>query len=147
TRTASAFGLQLDSLADVITFGMAPAVLCYQWAFYNYEKHSIDRAGWVVCFLFVICAASRLARFNVQTSGAHDKRFFIGMPTPAAAGFVAALIYCFPERLNGDVPAIAAVFMMTLLAFLMVSQIRYHTFKDLNLRQPRSFRLIAIIGI
>jgi len=77
----------------------------------------------------------------------HDKRYFVGMPTPAAAGFVAATIYCFPDRLEGDIPAIAAVFMITLLAFLMVSRIKYRTFKDLNLKQPHSFRIIALIGL
>ncbi len=147
TNTTSEFGLQLDSLADVITFGVAPAVLCYQWAFYHYENSLIDRAGWISCFLFIICAASRLARFNIQTSGVHDKRFFIGMPTPAAAGFVAATIYHFPERIAGEIPAMVAVGVMLFLAFLMVSRIRYLTFKDLNLRQPRSYRTVVVIAL
>lgn len=147
THTSSAFGVQLDSLADVITFGIAPAVLCYQWAFYHFENFALDRAGWLASFIFLICAASRLARFNVQTSGVHDKRYFIGMPTPAAAGFVASTIYCFPDRLDGNRWAIAAVCMMIFLAFLMVSKIKYRTFKDLDLRQPRSYRTIAVIGI
>lgn len=147
TKTASEFGLQLDSLADVITFGFAPAVLCYQWAFYQFERHSVDRAGWLACFLFLVCAASRLARFNVQTSGVHDKRYFIGMPTPAAAGMVASTIYCFPERIDGVVPALVALALMLLLAFLMVSQVKYRTFKDLNLREPRSYRLTAVVAL
>jgi CDP-diacylglycerol--serine O-phosphatidyltransferase len=148
THTTSEFGLQLDSLADVITFGMAPAVLCYLWAFYNFEGSlSIDRAGWLVSFLFLICAASRLARFNVQTTGIPDKRYFTGMPTPPAAGAVAATVYCFPDRLQGDVPAIAVLFGMGVLAFLMISRIKYRSFKDLNLRQPRSFRAVVIIAL
>ena len=147
TNTSSQFGVQLDSLADAITFGVAPAVLCYQWAFYRYENHLIDRAGWIACFLFIICAVSRLARFNVQTTGTPDKRYFTGMPTPAAAGFVAAYIYHFPERIDGEVWTILAVAIMLLLAFLMVSRIRYRTFKDINLRQPHSYRVIVLIAL
>jgi CDP-diacylglycerol--serine O-phosphatidyltransferase len=147
THTSSDFGVQLDSLADVISFGFAPAVLCYQWAFYLYENRLIDRAGWIGCFLFVICGACRLARFNVQTTGHPDKRYFTGMPIPAAAGFVASTIYRFPERVAGEFWAFLAVAVMLLLAFLMVSRIRYRTFKDLNLRQPRSYRTIVIIAL
>ena len=147
THTASEFGVQLDSLADVITFGVAPAMLCYQWAFLNFELHIIDRAGWLACFLFVVCAASRLARFNVQTTVVHDKRYFIGMPTPAAAGMVASTVYCFPERLNGEIPAIIALVMMLVLSFLMVSKVRYRTFKDINLREPRSYRITVVIAL
>jgi CDP-diacylglycerol---serine O-phosphatidyltransferase len=147
THTASEFGVQLDSLADVITFGVGPAMLCYQWAFLNFERHIIDRAGWLACFLFVVCAASRLARFNVQTTVVHDKRYFIGMPTPAAAGMVASTVYCFPERLNGEIPAIIALVMMLVLSFLMVSKIRYRTFKDINLREPRSYRITVVIAL
>lgn len=147
TNTASDFGVQLDSLADVITFGVAPAVVCFQWAFSAYEgPHAIQRAGWIVCFLFLICAASRLARFNVQSATPHDKRYFVGMPTPAAAGVVAATIFCFPERIPGNTAALVTLCAMSLLAFLMISQIRYRTFKDLDLRQPRSFRITVLIA-
>lgn len=147
TNTASEFGVQLDSLADVITFGVAPAVLCFQWAFSEYDgPHTIQRAGWIVCFIFLICAASRLARFNVQSAAPHDKRYFVGMPTPAAAGVVASTVYCFPERLSGNPAAVGTLCVMALLAFLMISQIRYRAFKDLNLRQPRSFRLTVLIA-
>jgi CDP-diacylglycerol--serine O-phosphatidyltransferase len=147
TNTSSEFGVQLDSLADAITFGVAPAVLCYQWAFFQYENRLIDRAGWIACFLFLICAVSRLARFNVQTTGNPDKRYFTGMPTPAAAGFVAAYIYHFPERIAGEIWTIIAVAIMLVLAFLMVSRIRYRTFKDMDLRQPRSYRTIVLIAL
>lgn len=147
THTTSEFGVQLDSLADVITFGLAPAMLCYQWAFFNFERHIIDRTGWLACFLFVVCAASRLARFNVQTTVVHDKKYFIGMPTPAAAGMVASTVYCFPERLNSEIPALVALVIMLVLSFLMVSQIRYRTFKDINLREPRSYRITVVIAL
>ena len=147
TNTSSQFGVQLDSLADAITFGVAPAVLCYQWAFYQFENRLIDRAGWISCFLFIICAVSRLARFNVQTTGTHDKRYFTGMPTPASAGFVAATVYYFPERIAGEIWAIVAVAVMLFLSFLMVSKIRYRTFKDIDLRQPHSYRTIVVIAL
>lgn len=147
THTTSEFGLQLDSLADVITFGLAPAVLCYLWAFYNFDRLSIDRAGWLVCFLYLICAASRLARFNVQTSGAPDKRYFVGMPTPAAAGAIASTVFCFPDRLSGDARAIAVLLGMGIFAFLMISRIKYRSFKDLNLKQPRSYRVVVLIAL
>src|SRR5262245_1995602 len=147
TKTTSDFGLQLDSLADVITFGFAPAVLCYQWAFFRVERHLVDRAGWLACFLFLVCAASRLARFNVQTSGDHDKRYFIGMPTPAAAGMIASTVYCFPETLSGDIAVSSALVVVLLLAFLMVSRVKYRTFKDLNLREPRSYRITVVIAL
>ncbi len=148
TNTTSDFGVQFDSLADVITFGMAPAVLVYLWAFYHYEGNlSISRAGWLVSFVFLICAASRLARFNVQSTAAPDKRYFIGMPTPAAAAVVGSTIYCFPERLDGDSRAIAVLIAMALLAFLMVSRIKYRSFKDLNLKQPRSYRAVVLIAL
>jgi len=148
TNTTSEFGVQFDSLADVITFGMAPAVLCYLWAFYHYEGSlSIGRAGWLVSFVFLICAASRLARFNVQSAAVPDKRYFVGMPTPAAAAVVASTIYCFPDRLDGDSRAIAVLVAMALLSFLMVSRIKYRSFKDLNLKQPRSYRTVVLIAL
>lgn len=148
TNTTSDFGVQFDSLADVITFGMAPAVLCYLWAFYHYDGNlSIARAGWLVSFVFLICAASRLARFNVQSTAAPDKRYFVGMPTPAAAAVVGSTVYCFPDRLDGDSRAIAVLIAMALLAFLMVSRIKYRSFKDLNLRQPRSYRAVVLIAL
>lgn len=148
TRTTSAFGVQLDSLADVVTFGVAPGVLCYQWTFNDFDDQFIHRAGWLVCFLFLICAASRLARFNVQTMGAPDKRYFTGMPTPAAAGVVASTIFCFPDGFDGnELTAIAALVVMFLLSFLMVSQIKYRSFKDINLKQPHSWRIVVVIAL
>lgn len=148
TRTTSAFGVQLDSLADVITFGIAPGVLCYQWAFSDFDDQFIHRAGWLVCFLFLICAAARLARFNVQTTGSPDKRYFTGMPTPAAAGVVASTVFCFPDGFGAnELTAFAALFVMFLLSFLMVSQIKYRSFKDINFKQPHSWRVVVVIAL
>lgn len=148
THTTSAFGVQLDSLADAITFGVAPGVLCFQWAFSDFDEQFVHRAGWLVCFLFLICAAARLARFNVQTTGNPDKRYFIGMPTPAAAGVVASTVFAFPAGFDGNIiTAIAALLVMFLLSFLMVSQVKYRTFKDMNLKQPHSWRVVVIIAL
>ncbi len=94
TGTASEFGVQFDSMADVISFGMAPAILAFSWGL-----SSLGRLGWAAAFLFVTAAALRLARFNVQ-AGSTDKRYFIGMPSPAAAGIVASTVYAFPARFS-----------------------------------------------
>ncbi|HET6268175.1 MAG TPA: CDP-diacylglycerol--serine O-phosphatidyltransferase [Acidobacteriota bacterium] len=153
THTTSAFGVQLDSLADVITFGVAPGILCYQWAFVAFQDPLLRRAGWLICFLFLICAASRLARFNVQTTGLPDKRYFVGLPTPPAAGMVASTVFCFPDGFGKNYPLlIATLLVMFLLSFLMVSRIKYRSFKDINLKQPHSWRVVvlmaaAIIGV
>ena len=93
TGTASEFGVQFDSMADVVSFGMAPAILAFAWGL-----SSLGRLGWAAAFLFVTAAALRLARFNVQ-AGSTDKRYFIGMPSPAAAGIVAATVYAYPGRI------------------------------------------------
>jgi CDP-diacylglycerol---serine O-phosphatidyltransferase len=148
TKTTSDFGVQLDSLADAITFGVAPGVLCYQWSFSQFDQPTIHRAGWLVCFLFLVCAASRLARFNVQTTGSPDKRYFTGMPTPAAAGVVGSTIYCFPDAFPPTIYfAVATLLVMFLLSYLMVSRVKYRTFKDINMRQPHSWRVVSVIAL
>src|SRR5438445_6048382 len=91
TGTASPFGLEFDSLADVISFGMAPAILSFAWGL-----SSLGRLGWAAGFLFVSAAAIRLARFNIQSAGGGDKRYFVGMPSPAAAAVPAATVYAYP---------------------------------------------------
>jgi CDP-diacylglycerol--serine O-phosphatidyltransferase len=123
TGTTSEFGGEFDSLADVISFGVAPALLAYSWGL-----EGIQRAGWLAAFLFVVCGALRLARFNVQRH-AVDGRYFVGLPIPAAAGLIAALVYFVPQRLEG----------------LMVSTFRYYSFKSVDLRTRRSY--ISILGI
>jgi len=128
TNTTSAFGVEFDSLADVISFGAAPAVLAFEWGLKGQGK-----IGWVAGFVFMSAAAMRLARFNIQTSTHVDKRYFIGMPTPAAAGIVAATIYAVPMLPEGTMQAAAAVAVMLVPAALMVSLIRYRTFKTINL--------------
>ena len=94
TGTTSAFGIEFDSLADIISFGVAPAILSFSWGL-----QSLGRLGWAAGFIFVAAAATRLARFNIQAA-THDKRFFVGMPSPAAAGVPAATVYAYPWGLH-----------------------------------------------
>lgn len=141
TGTASEFGVQLDSLADIVSFGLAPALLAYYWAL-----DSLHRTGWVVAFLFVVGAATRLARFNIQTAIV-DRRYFVGLSSPAAAGLVATLIYA-----AGDSPGsrwASALFAVVVVAtsVLMVSRLRYRSFKDLNLRSRRSSAWVLTIAL
>lgn len=140
TRTTSAFGEQLDSLADVVSFGVAPSFLVYRWGL-----ASFDRLGLAVSFLFLVCGACRLARFNVQVHVV-DKRFFVGLPIPAAAGTLSALIWIFSESPAEEVKA-AFLPVTVLLSFLMVSTFRYRSFKDIDLRSRRSALLVPLVGL
>ncbi len=134
TKTSTRFGVELDSLADVISFGVAPSILFYTWALEPY-----GRLGWVSAFIYVACGALRLARFNVQTSVIDPKRFN-GLPIPAAAGMLATAVIFF-EHLEIK-PGDYSIFLLTLtivLSFLMVSSIKFHAFKDLTLVKEKPF--------
>ena len=139
TGTTSEFGAQLDSLADAISFGVAPALLAYRWAL-----DEIPRLGWLTAFLFAMCGVLRLARFNVQKHTT-DTRYFVGLPIPAAAGQLAAVIAFAPARVTGWVHGLFALLLVTVLAFLMVSTLRYPSFKGVDLRRRRSY--LAVLGI
>ena len=139
TGTTSEFGAELDSLADAISFGVAPAVLAYRWAL-----DEIPRLGWLAAFLVAMCGVLRLARFNVQKHST-DMRYFVGLPIPAAAGQLAAVIAFAPARATGWVHGLFALLLVTVLAFLMVSTLRYPSFKGIDLRRRRSY--IAVLGI
>jgi CDP-diacylglycerol--serine O-phosphatidyltransferase len=143
TNTTSKFGAEYDSLADVIAFGVAPAILVYVWALSPYGKW-----GWMTAFLFVACGALRLARFNVQIN-VIDKNLFNGLPIPAAAIVLASTIILFHHLgMEGRFNHITALFFVGTLAFLMVSNIKYYSFKDLDYftRKPFiSFVLIILI--
>ena len=141
TGSTSAFGEQLDSLADVLSFGLAPAFLVYHWGLNAY-----GRVGLFASFLFLVCGACRLARFNVQLNVV-DKRWFVGLPIPAAAGALCGLIWVLPEPLPD--PRIASAFLVItlLLGFLMVSTFRYRSFKDVDLRSRKSVRLVPLLGL
>ncbi|MCA1585837.1 MAG: CDP-diacylglycerol--serine O-phosphatidyltransferase [Acidobacteria bacterium] len=135
TGTASDFGVQLDSLADVISFGMAPAVLAFQWGLLP-----LGRLGWAVGFLFVTAAALRLARFNIQAHS--DKRYFVGLPSPAAAAILAATVFFYPQGLTGRPEAFLAIGMTLVPTFLMVSTIRFRSFKTIDLGQRRRYTVL-----
>jgi len=140
TGTTSDFGVQLDSLADLISFGMAPAVLAFQWGLIP-----MGRLGWAVGFIYLTAAALRLARFNIQVN--NDKRYFIGLPSPAAAGLVASTVFYFPEGLQAKPLAWIGVVMLMVPALLMVSTIRFQSFKTFDLGMRRGWRgLILVAG-
>jgi len=141
TGTASAFGVEFDSLADVISFGMAPAILSFQWGL-----SPLGRLGWAAGFLFVTAAAMRLARFNIQTGTGGDKRYFVGMPSPAAAAIPAATVYAYPSGLYDYREALPALVMVLVPAALMVSTIRFRSFKNLDLQSRRPYRVLMLIA-
>lgn len=139
TGTTSKFGVELDSLADVISFGVAPAVLLYDWALRPYGK-----LGWLAAFLFVICGALRLARFNVQVSTVESRRF-VGLPIPAAACIVATCVLLFFQLGGtGTIRMVSMVVLVFLLAFLMISNIPYISFKDPELFKRQPFRMLVL---
>jgi CDP-diacylglycerol--serine O-phosphatidyltransferase len=137
TGTTSAFGLEFDSLADVISFGLAPAVLAFQWGL-----SELGRVGWAAGFIYVSATAMRLARFNIQTIAQPDKRYFVGLPSPPAAGIVAATVFAWPFPLRGQVLAAGALLLMFVPAALMVSTVRFRSFKDINYGVGSRFRLL-----
>ena len=141
TGSTSEFGLQFDSLADVISFGVAPAILCYNWGLQPFNK-----VGWAAGFVFVAAAAIRLARFNIQSSVPGDRRYFVGMPSPAAAGIPAATVFAYPYGLEGWM-AFLTLPVVLVPAFLMVSTIRYRSFKHFDLRSRRSYRNLILVAV
>jgi CDP-diacylglycerol--serine O-phosphatidyltransferase len=144
TGTSTDFGLQFDSLADVISFGIAPAILAFGWGL-----APLGRLGWAAGFVFVTAAAMRLARFNIQSAGGGDKRYFVGMPSPAAAAIPASTVFFNPAGLSDYRDALAALAMVLVPAVLMVSTIRFRSFKTIELqtRRPYSVLLLMAIGI
>jgi CDP-diacylglycerol---serine O-phosphatidyltransferase len=144
TNTTSAFGLELDSLADIISFGVAPVVLAFAWGLSD-----LGRIGWATGFVYLTAAAVRLARFNIQsTLPQADKRYFVGMPSPPAAGVVAATVYLWPYPPSGGPQAAAAVVLLILPAVLMVSTIRFRSFKTINFGWTPSYvKLLAVAAL
>lgn len=141
TNTSSAFGLELDSLADVISFGVAPAVLAFSWGL-----SELGRVGWAAGFVYLVATAMRLARFNIQSNTHTDKRYFVGMPSPPAAGVAAATVYAWPYPLVGFPHALAAVAVMLVPAALMVSTIRFRSFKNINFGWNRSYMNVLVVA-
>lgn len=138
TGAEGPFGLQFDSLADMISFGLAPAILAYSWGLTPF-----GRWGWAAGFIFVTAAALRLARFNIQ-AGSVDKRYFVGMPSPAAAGVLAATIFAYPAGLRETSGAAPVMALVIVPAFLMVSTIRFRSFKSIDLQARRPFTVLLV---
>jgi CDP-diacylglycerol---serine O-phosphatidyltransferase len=141
TGTTSAFGLEFDSLADVVSFGVAPAILSFQWGL-----QPLGRIGWAAGFLFVAAAAVRLARFNIQ-SGSQDKRYFVGMPSPAAACVPAATVFAYPQGFQSPTHAVLVLAMVIVPALTMVSTIRFRSFKTLDLQARRSSAVLVLVAL
>ncbi len=140
TKTTSAFGEQYDSLADIITFGMAPAFLVYSWVLKPF-----GRLGWMAAFLFLLCAALRLARFNVSKPEVRSE-CFIGLPSPAAAIVIASIVIAFEDLFATRINPFIMVMVVYILAFLMVSNIKYPSFKKFDFRKRVVFsRFLFVI--
>ena len=161
TNTTSEFGKELDSLADAITFGVAPCLLAFVWGFHSLAteitaqwQHPILQIGSFVCFLYLLCGASRLARFNISHNPEPrnprrlDRKYFVGMPIPAAAGMIAATVHCF---YGIPIPnwwlAILWTCLVGLLGFLMVSKWRFWSGKEINFSRQQPFQLLAVLAI
>jgi CDP-diacylglycerol---serine O-phosphatidyltransferase len=158
--TASPFGKELDSLADTITFGIAPAFLAFSWGVRAvlpdpgtpFTTH-LASAGWLVSFIFVICSAARLARFNIQSTPGmtrperQEHKHFVGLPTPAAAGLVAAVVhFSGGEPMNDMLWVPFWVVLILATAILMVSTWRYYSFKQFDFRQQHKFAVVILLG-
>ena len=160
TNTTSDFGKELDSLADVITFGVAPSLLAYIWGFrmlpemaHPQMREQIVHIGIFVCFIFLVCGASRLARFNISINpqprnpGRPGKKYFVGMPIPAGAGVIAAVVHFQSgEPVKSWYTALTWLAMVTAVGYLMVSTWRFYSFKDIDFRSRHPFRLIILFG-
>jgi CDP-diacylglycerol---serine O-phosphatidyltransferase len=160
TNTTSDFGKELDSLADVITFGVAPSILAFSWGFRMLPmgmdpglREKLIQLGAFVCFLFLICGASRLARFNIshdpvpKNPGRPDRKYFVGMPIPAAAGVIAAVVHGFQRSPFNAWMAVLWLLLVGLTGFLMVSTWRFWSGKEINLAHRHPFQWIVVLGL
>lgn len=140
TNTQTDFGAEYDSLADMVSFGLAPALVMYQWALSD-----LGKLGWLAAFIYTACAALRLARFNTQV-GIADKRYFQGLPSPSAAAIVAGMVWSGEEvfELAGKTVEEVAFVLTIVAGLLMVSNIRYHSFKGINFKERVPFVAILI---
>lgn len=139
TKATSRFGVEYDSLADLVSFGVAPGLLAYSWALSSY-----GRLGWVAVFLYIVCGALRLARFNVQITGPESKDF-VGLPIPAAASLIATSVMLdnYILHFGKEIRPALILGLTYLLAFLMVSSIRYRSFKNLNLKDRKPLGVLV----
>src|SRR5882724_3663921 len=165
TNTTSDFGREFDSLADVITFGVAPAVLAWMWGFRLVPDVGIDvgipgahakmiQLGLIATFIFLVAGASRLARFNIQVNpqpsnpGRPDKKYFVGMPIPAGAGVIAAVVhFSSGDPLLSPWMAVTWLLMVLAVAYLMVSTWRFYSFKDIHFNSRQPFRIMLLLAV
>ena len=160
TNTTSDFGREMDSLADVISFGLAPAVLAFAWGVQFVDtltapawRERLFNAGYFIAFLFLLCGAARLARFNIQKNpipknpGRPDRKYFVGLPIPAAAAMVCSVVFAVDgEPLAWWPLSVACLALLLLLGFLMVSTWRYYSFKGISLTRAYTPLLIVLLG-
>ncbi len=149
TRTESAFGKEYDSLADMVAFGLAPAIVSYQWGVVRIAEYgrAWGRFGWLAAFFYAVCAAMRLARFNARSASA-DKRYFEGLPSPSAAAIVAAFIWFSSEWRELGLTGLIAAFGITAAAgALMVSRFSYPSFKQFDVDRRIKFAYILIVPL
>jgi CDP-diacylglycerol--serine O-phosphatidyltransferase len=161
THTSSDFGRELDSLADVIAFGVAPALLAWVWGFHLLPmtivpelRRWITELGSIACFAFLMAGASRLARFNIAKNpepsnpGRPGKKYFVGMPIPAGAGVIAAIVhYSAGAPVTSWWTAMSWLMMVVVVGYLMVSTWRFYSFKDIDFRSRHPFRLTVLLGV
>jgi len=144
-NATSPLGIQLDSLSDVVSFGVAPALLVYWWAL-----DDLGRLGWAMTFVFTSCGTIRLARFNLQAAPT-ESRDFVGLPIPGAAGAIASLVLLFPDPLESSVAIWATAVLTVSLALLMVSTVRYRSFKKVDVKRRHPARtllwVVAILAV
>ncbi|MGC2423575.1 MAG: CDP-diacylglycerol--serine O-phosphatidyltransferase [Nitrospirota bacterium] len=139
TKTTSQFGVELDSLSDLVSFGVAPAVMFYIWALMPFH-----RWGWVGAFTFVVCGALRLARFNVQKVGS-EKKWFTGLPIPGGAAALATFVIFWTDVVSVIPPQnFLVLIMIYIVALLMISTVRFHSLKELNVRDRRPFWMLLV---
>ena len=150
TNTQSAFGAEYDSLSDLVSFGVAPALLVYEWSLSDLKSIALlGEIGWLAAFIYLVCAALRLARFNTQV-GTADKRYFQGLPSPAAAGVIASMIWLkFWNFEYFDIGFVSlsyyiGIAITIICGLLMVSNVRYYSFKEFDTKNKASFRFLLL---
>ena len=147
TNTQSEFGAEYDSLADMASFGLAPALIMFEWSLSSLVDVSftMGKLGWLAAFLYVASAALRLARFNVKASST-DKRYFQGLPSPAAAAVVVGFVWaCFDNGIHGDDVAMFALPIIVFAGLMMVSNVSYYSFKDIDFHNKVPFIAMLIV--
>ena len=147
TNTQSEFGAEYDSLADMGSFGLAPALVMFEWSLSSLTSvsYSLGKSGWLAAFLYVACAALRLARFNTSASST-DKRYFQGLPSPAAAAVVVGFVWaCFDNNIKGEEVALISLALIIFSGLMMVSNVSYYSFKDIDFHNKVPFMAMLVV--